>query len=338
MNNITIKDVARKSGYSLATVSRVLSGSDYPVSKGTREAIIKKAQELGYVSNMLARGLKTSVSFEVAIVVPDITNPFYNSLVSSAEKVFSETGYNVSVSFLHPTSKNKDILSEIRGRMIDGVLIAADCIFDDISNQINVLEESIPCIIVDYIPKSILNPNGVFFEYYPGGRLAADYLIGKGHQNIAFVSRTLNVLSRVSRCNGFTDAMYDAGGHFSRKDIFVISSEKYDFEAGRLLTDRVLDSGKGYTAIAASNDAMAVGVISRLRERNYRIPEDISVMGFDDCVFSRMSTPLLTTIRVPSEDMGAVASNMLLDYLRGKTSNNIFLDPAIVERDSVSAI
>ena len=179
---------------------------------------------------------------------------------------------------------------------------------------------------------------GVFFSYCKGGELAASILINHGHTNIAFATRSLNMHSRNSRYKGFSTEMSSSDVSFDENDTFISVCDD-DFEAGREIAVKILLSPKKYTASAASNDAIAVGIIAMLTERGVSIPKDISVIGFDDCVYSHMTSPLLTTIRVPSKEMGIIAAEILLDALNtGKPGRKVTLEPEITERESVRYI
>ncbi len=168
--------------------------------------------------------------------------------------------------------------------------------------------------------------------------MAARYLLQQGHCYIAFATRTLDKLSRRSRKDGFCETMAAAGASFTEEDVFV-SSVKDEFKAGVELAQQVLHTGKMYTAISANNDAVALGILSELAKCGLKVPEDISVIGFDDCVFSRMSIPLLTTVQVPAEEMGKMAAQFMLNELEiKKTQYSIYLEPKIVERQSVRKI
>lgn len=340
MEHVTLKHVAKVSGFSVTTVSRVLGGTDYPISAEARDAITKAAKDLGYIPNMLARGLKTCVSKEVAVIMPSITNPFYTSMTMGIEGELSAKGYNMLV-YLTSGSDAKDceMIGSLRGKMIAGVIVAADCITEALVDTLRMLKKSnIPFVVTDYDPNLAEPTVGVFFDYRRGGQMAARYLLQQGHCYIAFATRTLDKLSRRSRKDGFCETMAAAGASFTEEDVFV-SSVKDEFKAGVELAQQVLHTGKMYTAISANNDAVALGILSELAKCGLKVPEDISVIGFDDCVFSRMSIPLLTTVQVPAEEMGKMAAQFMLNELEiKKTQYSIYLEPKIVERQSVRKI
>lgn len=342
MERVTLKSVAKEAGFSVTTVSRVLGGADYPISPEARECITKTANRLGYVPNLLARSLKTRVSQEVALVVPTITNPFFTSVILGAEAALAKRGYNM-LFYMTSTYPDRDseLLTSIRSKMIAGVIIAADCITREMVEPLRQMRASgVPVIVVDYATPLMDSPLGVFFDYYAGGQTAAQYLIAKGHRRVAFATRALDKISRRSRKDGFVDAMSKAKAEFSERDVFI-SYQADEFQSGVELANEILESAVPYTytAIAASNDATAVGVITGLRARGVRVPQEISVLGFDDCMFSMMASPLLTTIHVPSQDMGAMAAQLILEQINGQqTLYSIQMKPKLIERDSVQSI
>lgn len=340
MKQSTIKDVAKLSGFSITTVSRVLSGSSYPVSAGARDAIQNGARDLGYFPNILARSLKTSSSNEVAVIVPSIVNPFFTDMVSGIEEKLAACGYNMLI-YLGGTHGRKDaeLLASLNGKMIAGVVISADCITPGLISGLLVLKAmGTPVIVTDYATEDIQGLCGIFFDYAKSGRMAAGYLVGKGHRSVAVCSRTLDRDTRRRFISGIREMLSQSGVSLDESDVFQCDIEN-DFEAGVYMAQCVLEANKGYTAIAANNDAVAVGALSTLIQSGVRVPEDISLIGLDDCVFSRMSTPLLTTVRVPACEMGRLASRSLLEEIEGKhLEYSIYMEPSIVERQTVKHI
>lgn len=337
MEHITLRDVAKASGFSVTTVSRVLGGTDYPIHPDTREAICTAAKQLNYIPNVLARSLKTQVSKDVAVVMPSITNPFYTSIIMGIEEALSEKGYNMLTYLTRMNhAKDSELIASLRGKMIAGVIIAADCITPTLAQSLQLLEKSsIPFVITDYTPELGDSACGVFFNYHKGGQLAARYLLEQGHRRIAFATRSLDRLSRRSLKDGFCEVMSGAGALFTEEDVFV-SNSKNDFEAGVELTRQILSSKKAYTVISANNDAVAMGIMAELMRQGIKVPQDVSVMGFDDCVFASMSSPQLTTVHVPAEEMGRLAAQSMLGELNeGKVQYSIYLEPKIVKRQSV---
>jgi len=338
MPGATIYDVAKESQLSIATVSRVLSGSNYPVKPQTRQRILDAAEKTGYVPNMLARGLKTKVNNEIAVIVPYIDSPFYYSIVGGIETTLVKSAFNMSLYLTRHSSLPADSLeNKLVGKMMAGVIIAADSITPHFHKLLSGLNQKnrLPIITMDYKLKKDQFP-GVYFDYFAGAKMAVEYLFNKGHSQIAFAFCPLNHETRKARWAG-VQAAYKARGR-EANDYFEDTANS-DFKVGLSLAHRIMQSGKKYTALAASNDAIAVGLLVGLAGQGIRVPEDISVIGFDDCVYAKMSYPALTTIRVPSEEMGEMVAHMMLNNLEGnEPPTDISLEPQVIERASVKAL
>lgn len=340
MKHVTLKDVAKATGFSVTTVSRVLGDSDYPIHPDTRKAICTTAKEMNYIPNILARSLKTHISKDVAVVIPSITNPFYTSIIMGIEATLSDNGYNMLTYLTRMNSaKDSELITSLRGKMIAGVIIAADCITPTLADSLQLLtKSSIPYVMTDYTPDLGELATGVFFDYHCGGQMTARYLLAQGHRSIAFATRSLDRPSRRNLKDGFCEEMAASGAGFGEEDIFV-SGNKNEFEAGAELAQQILAREKQYTVITANNDAVAVGMMTELARQGRRVPEDISVMGFDNSVFARMASPPLTTVQVPAEEMGKLAAKSMLEELSGKkVQYSIYLEPEIVERRSVQKV
>ena len=338
MPGITIRSVAKECGLSAATVSRVLSGSDYPVKPQTRQVILDAARRAGYVPNMLARGLKAKVSNEIAVIIPSIQNPFYTSLVGGIEPVLLDSNYSMSLYLTDNYVRHIDLLvKNLVGKMIAGVIIASDSIIPSISRALHELKATngLSVVAVDYHMMQSEYP-GVYFDYFRGAQMATEYLMGKGHSRIAFAFCPMDRETRKARWSGIRAAYKGRGKHEMEKDYFE-SSANTDFYAGVELARAILKSGGAYTAVAANNDTVAVGLLYGLAEQRVRVPEEVSVIGFDDCIYAMMCSPALTTIRVPSQQMGEMAANMLLGGLgRDVAPSNAHLEPQVIERASVA--
>lgn len=342
MDTVTIKDVARKCGYSITTVSRVLSGSEYPVSADARAAIETCAAQMGYTPNLLARGLKTNSSREIAVIMPSLRNPFYTTLLTSIENILTQNGYNMLV-FLRKQSAQdeEEFITRLTSKLVAGIIIATNSVSTSMARGLlQMKERKIPVLIVDDAVDGFPNLRGIFFDYQRGGRQAAQTLYSHGHRNVALA--TLDFMAETTRksiVGGFSD-YYRSHGHPLRedRDIFI-STEPDDFTAGVALAERILASGRPYTAIAANNDSVAAGVLSCLTLQGVRVPEDMSVMGIDDNIYARMTTPPLTTVHVPAKEMGEMAAQYLLEELDGQPlAFSIYMQSDVMERGTVKNI
>jgi DNA-binding LacI/PurR family transcriptional regulator/6-phosphogluconolactonase/glucosamine-6-phosphate isomerase/deaminase len=339
MEFITIKDVAKESGYSITTVSRVLSGSDYPVSADARNAIEQCARSLGYVPNQLARSLKTSSSTEIAVITPSLRNPYYTTLITSIENTLSLQGYNMLVYLRKRYSVNvQELIANLTSKMVAGVIIATDCINTKMAKGLRELKaRKIPVIVFDDAVDGFSDLRGVFFDYHRGGRCAAQTLYQHGHKDVALITLDYtDEATRRSYVGGFCEFFREVGCPLREdRDIFK-SSEADDFTAGMALADSVLNARKKYTAIAANNDSVAAGALSAMMLRGVNVPESISIIGMDDNIYARMTTPRLTTVHVPAAEMGKLAAKYLLEEISGfPLEFSIYMQSDVIIRQTI---
>lgn len=338
IRQVTIKDIARESGYSVATVSRTLNGNGYPVNWETRKEIEACAQRLGYTPNVYARTLKTSTSNEVAVIIPSFRNPFYTSALVGIENELSQFHYEL-VFYLkqHDQVDAASFISALSSKKFAGIVIANDCVSHELAAMLDELQRDIPVVVLDGELPDRRSLHGVFFDYQKGAAAAAEHLIKNGHRRVALITKVIDRPTRQSVAKGFLHAFQANGAAVGQDDIFE-SDISDDFDAGFALGHAVVHAQAGYTAFLANNDAVAAGALSAMIKQNIRVPEDISIMGIDDNVYARMTTPRLTSVRVPSENMGILAAKQLLETIAGKRPDSLFVEPEIVERDTVRKI
>lgn len=337
MAQYTLKDISSATGYSLPTVSRVLSGSDYPVREEVRRAIEEYAREVGYVPNMLARGLKTRFYPEIAVVLPSLSNPFYTSVLTGIDEELTDTEFSMMVyMFGHNESKAANLIHSLCSKRVAGVIIAADTLATNKSIDLaEFRNRDIPVIVFDEVSENPSSLDGVFFDYFKGGWMAAEHLYDMGHRKVAFITRVLDRPTRHKLAEGIKGFFSHKGIPLSDTDIYQ-SNIQDNFTAGLMLAREVMSSGEGYTAIIANSDAVATGAMSAFIQQDVKVPEQMSVIGVDNSIFSRITTPLLTTIEVPSQSMGSHAARILLDLVeKNGESSRVHLQPALVRRSTV---
>lgn len=333
---ITIRDVSERANASIATTSRVLNNTDYPVKPEMRKRILKAAKELGYTPNLLGKALKTGKSHEIGVVVPSLLNPYYAEAVTGIERICSARGYN-PVFCSSDNSPDKELANVeflIRMRM-DGIIISKIEYGDEVIDRVN--QAGISTVYFDQ-PVSNEKLSCVTYDFFEAGRMAAEYLTSKGHKKIAFFSLPFDRQSRISRYEGFKHGLKEAEGY-----LYLDSSSSYEsgeflreFEAGERLVSDFLEKSEA-SAVVAINDLIAIGAMNAFSKRGVSIPNDISVVGLDDISFATMSNPALTTVKQPSYEMGSIAAEVLIDGLEGKRHKPeiIKMLPKLVERDSV---
>ena len=342
MEQYTLKDISAATGYSLPTVSRVLSGSNYPVREEVRKAIEDYAREVGYVPNLLARGLKTRFFPEIAVVIPSFNNPFYTSVLAGIDEKLKGTGFSMVVYlFGHNGKTANNLLKILCSKKLAGVIIAADILATDegrdLANLLNkdFRDEEMPVVVFDEVPQSTSNFRGIYFDYYKGGWMAAEHLYDMGHRKVAFISRILNRPTRCELAEG-VKAFFESKG--ISLDVYE-RDEAESFAAGLMLASDVLASSVPYTAIIANSDAVATGAMSALMQHNVKIPDQMSIVGVDDSIYSRITTPLLTTVQVPSQSMGEHAAKIILGLVKADGEvDDVYLQPALVSRSTVRRI
>lgn len=336
----TIHDIAKVAQVSSATVSRVMSNSGYPVSKQTKEKILKVAKELNYIPNLIGKQLKENKSRTIGVIIPTIINPFYSSVIFGIEEVARQNDYTViACNSLHDPTLEEEYIRTMVEKQIKGLIISS--ISKNKSQLKNFMKNGLNVMAIDQkIDEDDISQ--IEFDYQRGGFLATKHLQSKGHRRIGYITSKIDRPSRQSIAQGYLDAMKLAGlepmiEEANSDDVYT---PLYDFDIGRKLTQRMLKAEELPTAIFACNDMMAFGVIHELSQQQMRVPEDMSVMGFDGIDFGQMMNPQLTTIKQPDYEMGKMACKMLLDIMNGENNPmfDIMLQPKLIERGSVKDI
>ncbi|WP_020615098.1 LacI family DNA-binding transcriptional regulator [Paenibacillus daejeonensis] len=335
---VTIHDIAKLANASSATVSRVLSNSNYPVSAAMREKITRIAKEANYIPNMLGKQLKTNTSMTIGVIIPSISNPFYSSVILGVEEIAREHNYHVIVcNSLQNPDFELGYLQTMAEKQVKGIILSS--IAQNTSLLKGLLQNGMHAIAIDQrIDEEEISQ--IEFNYAKGGYMATKHLIEHGHTRIGYATSELDRHSRTEIHQGYLKAMSEAG----LKPVVEISgagkvfSSSNEFDSGKQLADKMLERHKDLTAIFACNDVMAFGVIHTLTSRGLRVPDDLSVIGFDGIEYGQMIHPPLTTIKQPDYEMGILACKLLLDKLQDKDSSHlsVMLQPRLVERASVT--
>lgn len=340
----TISDIAKAAGVSIATVSRALNSPDYPVKEETKKKILKIAKELDYKPNIFGKMLKGGLSKEIGVIVPSITNPFYAQLVSAVEKECVDNDYVPIICSSYNSQelekKHIDIFSQ---KHVAGMLMSTITNSKTFLNSL--FDNNMKFVLFDQ-DYTDLDCDSISFDFYHASYLAIEYLVDCGHRDIAFLTAPIDRNSRKMIYKGYKHALLDKGLKYDKQRVIVspeaaISEDgEYEYQNGRALTQALLKHGTLPDAIVAINDMTAIGIIKELGDNGIDVPNDLSVIGFDNISISAMTTPALTTINQPSYKTGILATKMLLDKIKGKDikKNKIILRPMLVERDSVKKI
>lgn len=339
--NVTIYDVAAHCGLSVASVSRVLAKADYPVSEGTRQRVLRSARELNYTVNTMGKMLKNQSTREIGVIVPNISNPCYAGLVQGMQAVAIRNDYHVLLynSFRDSETERRNIRMMLEKR-VDGILLVSIGGETDILERVNRLN----CRLITVeqpLPGCALH---VGYNYEKAGALATKHLIEHGHRQIAFLGARLDRPSRVQMLNGYQKALRESGIEEEPEYIWLADAEAeqgsvFEIENGRAAVQSMLALNRRPTGCVCLNDLTALGAMEAIRDAGLRVPEDMSVIGFDNISYSALSTPKLTTIDQHAGRMGELAMQMMIDQLRDPNTaqSAIELEPNLIKRASVSA-
>lgn len=332
---ITIKDIAALAGVSKTTVSKIINNKDDSISKPTRDKVLKIMKEQNYVPNKLAQSLVTKRTKTIGLLIPDIRNPFFTDISRGAEDFARKEGYNIIFcSTDEDYEREAECVSMLCEKMIDGIIFTPSSITSHEENRYNDLD--IPMVLVD---KNIelSNAKGIVkVDNKNGTYEATKYLIKQGHKEILYLSGPLKNDISKERLQGYIRALEK--NNLSVKEENIVEG-KYRYEWAYNFIKN-LEEIK-CTAICCANDLMAIGAIQALREKNFNIPEDISIVGFDDIETAKLIDPSLTTIRQPAYEMGAKASEILISSLKNKDKESvgtIIFKPSLIIRNSTSDI
>lgn len=310
--DITIKDVAVKANVSIATVSRVLNHSK-PVSKAVRERVMKVVEELGFQPNPVARTLIMKESRLIGLLIPGIENTFISIFVQAIEKELFKNNYTT---LLCNTNRDMDIelyyLKLLKEKYVDGVVLLTSA---PKPQQIAFFENhSVPVVFASHT-----DTEGRFscvnIDDYQATYDATSYLIRLGHRRIAFFTGPRVYFQIIRRLSGYKQALADHGIEYDESLIYELD---YDIESGYKSGIKLFREKDVPTAICCVSDMVAIGAIRAAEDSGYRVPEDISVMGFDDIPIAGAYRPGITTVRQPVHELGVQAAQMLLQQIRQK--------------------
>jgi len=331
---MTIKDVAKRAGVGIATVSRTLHGSPQ-VSPETAARVRKVIEELGYRPNTNAQSLASGRSHMLGLVVSDITNPFFPELIKGFEEVALQHGYDVFVaSTNYDPARTALCVRRMIERKIDGVAIMTSEV--DPSLPDTFAKRKVPLVFLD-VGQVARGVSNVKVDYASGVAQAVDHLCGLGHSRIAFISGPLRLESVSERRDAFLKHLTEPRGGARRKPLVEEGNHKVDGGFKAML--RVLDRAPGTTAVIASNDLTAIGALRAIRQRGLRVPQDISVVGFDDIQMAQFTEPPLTTVKLVRTEIARLACEALLHTIKSHGTGVEFrMGTALVVRESTGPV
>ncbi len=333
----TIKDIAEVAGFSVATVSLVLNNKAKNIPDCTRERIKCVASELNYLPDYTARSLVTGKSHTIGVIVPDISNIFFAETVRNIQLELDKYGYDIILCNSEEKMEN-DIkyIGWLASRRVDGLILTMSAESMDIDNRErihNTLDNlKIPYVFLDRYFQN--DSYRVIVDNEQSGRDVANYLLSRGHVNIGVITGPACLNSSANRLKGLTEALRENGIEIPKENIVY---GKYDMESGVIGAEKLIE--QGVSAIFAFNDLQAYGVFVSAKKRNLVVPRDLSVVGFDDNMYSSILETKLTTVRQPITQMALEVCRMMVSIIQdGVTTKEIKLKADLIARDSVRNI
>jgi LacI family transcriptional regulator len=329
--NITIMDVAREAGVSDATVSRVLSGYEF-VKESTRNRVLEAVERLGYVANLQARSLAGGRTQIIGLLVPNLDINYVGSIVRGIDQELERANYELMLYTTH-RHRNKESLyvSAIANGLTAGLLLLVPLVPTAYLDALR--ERNFPYVLIDQVDGTEQS-NVVDATNWQGAYEATRYLHELGHERIAIITGLLEVRSAVDRLAGYKAALADCD--IPLRDELIFEGDFRQIPSYEVIKACLQSMRPLPTAIFASNDLSAFGAMDAIREAGLRIPDDISIVGFDDIPQASMVYPKLTTVQQPLEQMGRVAVKMLLEQIEnpGRPARRVTLGTQLIIRDS----
>lgn len=339
--NVTIYDVAQHSGVSVASVSRVLANAQYPVSAQTRQKVLQSARELNYTVNAMGKILKTQATREIGVIVPNISNPSYAQLVQGIQSTAIHNDYHILLYNSHRDgemeSRNIRMMLEKR---VDGILLVSIGGKRELADSARRLN----CRLITIEQDRELGQAHVGYDYAKAGELAAKHLIENGHRRIAFLGARLDRPSRARMLEGYRRALRGADLPERAEYIYLSDAEEetghFEIENGKSGAANLMRLAERPTGCVCLNDLTALGAMRAFAAAGLRVPEDVSIVGFDNIPFGELSTPRLTTIDQHAERMGQIAVDMMIELIQNPdaTPQSVELEPELILRGSVQKI
>jgi LacI family transcriptional regulator len=335
MHLTSIRDVSKRAGVSIATVSRVMSTTGY-VSEGARTAVLRAAEELHYIPSFFARGLKTKKSGLVALLIPQIVSTYFVYAARGIADAANRNGYQLIICNTDDSlDKQESYVSLLIGSSVDGIIIAS--VNRSPKPLQPLLQRNIPVVLMDRLiddfPADIVRGDS-----FNGMRILTQHLLELGHTRIALVNGDMETYPARDRLKGFQSILAERRVLFDER---LVSDGVWQVESAEHRVDELIDSQTEFSAIIGANSAMSVGAMRSLRKHGLRVPNDRALAGFDDVELASDLDPFLTVLTQPAHTMGTFAMNMLLERMGDQYSGpprDVVLAPWLVVRRSSGVI
>jgi len=330
-----MKDVAERARVSVSTVSHVLNGTR-KVAESTRDSVLMAIEELGYQPNLLAKSLKTQKTFTIGLLISDIQNSFFTAVVRGVEDIALSRGYHLFLCNTDEDAAREDeYITELAKKRVDGLIVASAAPRHNHASRLQVAD--IPFVFMDREVEAV-DANVVRVDNHRAMKLIAEHLVDLGHERIGMISGPLDKASGYERYHGFQAALADLEIDL---DESLVQFGDFRTSSGREGANELLRLSSPPTALVTANNQMTLGALLTIQEMGLRIPDDVSVVGFDDPEWAPLANPPLTALAQPTYEMGVRAISLLLDQIEGGTNgkaNTLLLEPRLVIRGSTSPV
>jgi DNA-binding LacI/PurR family transcriptional regulator len=330
---VSIYDIAKIAGVSPSTVSRALE--DHPrIGATTRKRIQELAREMNYVPSTVARSLAANKTWTIGMVLATISDPFMGRVVEGVEQVAIESGFNVFISTSQNDSQREtEVIKVLQQRRVDGIIVIASHLSDHYPRFFE--RSKVPIVVInEQRPEKTMH--FVAVDDVHGAQLAVEHLLALGHRRIAYVGITNRPASNQYRLKGYQDALAAAGIALDPSLIITFNTVEDHAECGEASLEPLLAAGA--TAVFCYNDTAAIGLLTACYKHGLVVPDDLSIIGFDDIDMAAYTLPPLTTIRQPRFDLGQRAMSMMLALLDGQEPENQILPGELVVRQTTARL
>ncbi|NLM37487.1 MAG: LacI family transcriptional regulator [Firmicutes bacterium] len=334
-NNVTIYDIAKVTGLSVATVSRALNKKGY-VSEEAKEKILQAQKELNYVPNAIAQSLKIKKTNQIMICLPDNNNPFYFRMIAAFQEACKKEDYSLLLSYYEKNDAELiKIIRKLQNQFADGLILVTINLNDLLINEIEKL--GIPVILCSYFNLNIKDENRNFdyvgVDTKKGIYYATKHLIDQGHRKIAYVGMSLNSTTGQHRFDGYKMAM--AEYNLAIDDYWIRLGDSYE-KLGYESALKFATDGKLPTAICAANDLIVLGIYDAFEKMGIKIPDEVSVIGMDNDDITHRITPKISSVDIAPEFIGQTAIDLLFNRIKtvDTFNKNIIFEPRLIIRDS----
>ncbi|MBK7653613.1 MAG: LacI family DNA-binding transcriptional regulator [Flammeovirgaceae bacterium] len=323
-NQVTIKDIARELGISPSTVSRALK--DHPdISVATKKAVNELAEKLNYQPNIVALNLRQRKTNTIGVIIPEIVHFFFSTVISGIEDVAYTAGYNVILAQSNESyQREMTDLKALFNSRVDGMLLSISRETTNFDHIESIISKGVPIVFYDRMYDSPTSSK-VIVDDYTGAKEAVNHLIEQGCKRIAHINGAPNLMISIDRFRGYVDALKENKMDINEK--LIVNCSSGTFEDGKQATNKLLALNPIPDAIFANNDPMAMGSMMALKEKGFKIPQDVAIVGFSNWFFGELLDPSLTTVDQPGFEMGQEAARLLIRQIEMKDKEDFDPQP-----------